>query len=65
MKMNDFNTIYVFLSDINNGVYRCGFASSQEAYDKAVLKLFESLDKVINFNWYCILKVRRNKFIEI
>lgn len=33
-------------TEINNGVYRCGFAGSQEAYDKAYLRLFTALDKV-------------------
>jgi glutathionyl-hydroquinone reductase len=30
--------------DVNNGVYKCGFAESQDAYDKAFLRLFERLD---------------------
>jgi len=29
---------------VNNGVYRAGFATSQEAYDEAVIALFEELD---------------------
>lgn len=29
---------------VNNGVYKSGFATSQEAYDKAVYPLFESLE---------------------
>ncbi len=30
--------------DVNNGVYRCGFASSQAAYDEAYARLFARLD---------------------
>ena len=29
---------------VNNGVYRCGFAKSQEAYDVAAANLFDALD---------------------
>jgi putative glutathione S-transferase len=40
-RLNDF--VY---SRINNGVYRCGFARSQEAYDAAYDALFEALDEI-------------------
>ena len=30
--------------DVNNGVYRAGFATTQEAYEEAVLSVFETLD---------------------
>ena len=31
---------------VNNGVYRAGFATTQEAYEEAVRPLFETLDKL-------------------
>jgi glutathionyl-hydroquinone reductase len=31
-------------TDVNNGVYQCGFASSQEAYDRSYRRLFARLD---------------------
>ncbi|KAJ5980728.1 Glutathione S-transferase omega-like 2 [Penicillium waksmanii] len=33
-------------NDVNNGVYKSGFATTQEAYEKAVVTLFSSLDKI-------------------
>ncbi|GGS92526.1 glutathione-dependent reductase [Planobispora rosea] len=34
----------VIYHGLNNGVYKAGFATSQEAYDEAVVKVFETLD---------------------
>ncbi|EJG1707737.1 glutathione S-transferase family protein [Vibrio parahaemolyticus] len=36
---------YIY-SNVNNGVYRCGFATSQEAYEEAFESLFSALDKI-------------------
>jgi putative glutathione S-transferase len=33
-------------ASVNNGVYRCGFAGTQEAYDVAVAALFSTLDEL-------------------
>jgi glutathionyl-hydroquinone reductase len=33
-----------FYEDVNNGVYKCGFAGSQEAYEEAYDTLFQRLD---------------------
>jgi putative glutathione S-transferase len=36
---------FVF-ADVNNGVYRAGFAGTQEAYEKAYHRLFDRLDRL-------------------
>jgi putative glutathione S-transferase len=40
-ELNDF--IY---ENVNDGVYRAGFATSQQAYDRAVRRLFDALDQL-------------------
>ncbi len=35
-----------FYNPLNNGVYRCGFAKSQEAYDEAIAELTACLDSL-------------------
>jgi glutathionyl-hydroquinone reductase len=36
----------VIYQTVNNGVYRCGFAQTQTAYDKACTELFATLDRI-------------------
>ncbi len=47
-------TISAIYEPINNGVYRSGFATTQEAYDEAVGELFEALK-----HWEEVLTSRR------
>jgi len=43
----DIDDINAFVyANINNGVYRCGFATTQPAYEEAFDKLFDALDQV-------------------
>lgn len=43
-KLEELNKIVY--PNINNGVYRCGFAKTQEVYDQAIVELYDALDKV-------------------
>ena len=47
-------TLDAIYDPINNGVYRCGFAGSQDAYDEAVTALFDALD-----HWETVLSRQR------
>ena len=47
-------TIDAIFQPINNGVYRCGFARTQQAYEEAVTELFDALD-----HWEQVLGTRR------
>jgi glutathionyl-hydroquinone reductase len=47
-------TIDAIYEPINNGVYRSGFATTQEAYEEAVTELFDALD-----HWEEVLGERR------
>lgn len=38
----------IIYPNVNNGVYKCGFAQSQQAYDSAVHELFNTLDLLDN-----------------
>ena len=43
-EIDDLNTF--IYENVNNGVYRAGFATSQQAYERAVRRLFEALDQL-------------------
>lgn len=47
-------TIDAIYEPLNNGVYRSGFATTQEAYEEAVTELFDALD-----HWEAVLGTRR------
>ena len=55
----DQDLLEIIHSDINNGVYKCGFARNQRSYEKASKNLFEALTKIDKKfdenlgNWIC------------
>ena len=59
IKNCDKDLLTIIHSDINNGVYKCGFARNQGSYEKASKSLFQALKKIENKldknldNWIC------------
>ncbi len=55
----DQDLLKIIHSDINDGVYKCGFARNQRSYEKASKSLFEALNKIEKKfdknigNWIC------------
>ena len=55
----DQDLLEIIHSEINNGVYKCGFARNQESYEKASKSLFTTLSKIEKTfdknlgNWIC------------
>lgn len=46
---SEIETINAYVYDrINNGVYKAGFATTQDAYEEAVMPLFDALDEIDN-----------------
>jgi len=45
-KINQLNSI--IYENVNNGVYKCGFATTQDAYDESFFKLFDTLEYLEN-----------------
>lgn len=45
-KTNQLNSI--IYENVNNGVYKCGFATTQDAYDESFFKLFDTLKYLEN-----------------
>jgi len=43
-EIDEWNTL--IYDTVNNGVYKAGFASTQDAYEKAAWQLFETLDQI-------------------
>ena len=54
-QIDDWNAL--IYDTVNNGVYKAGFASTQEAYEKAAWEVFETLDKIdahlADHDWLC------------
>ena len=53
-KIDELNEYIYF--NINNGVYRTGFAASQKAYEEGVKKIFSALEKIDNL-------LKNNKYL--
>ena len=54
---DEIDTVNDFVYDrVNNGVYKAGFATTQAAYEEAVLDLFDALDTIEN-------RLTKNRFL--